>query len=1599
MDAHLSQFLDNDWQLLQVLGDLNSSGFNQASDSASVNPNELRFQDNQTSSFDSNFVKSQSSWKQNREQLVQNYGGNMPNGYNNIATYGNSERYQTVTHQPAIQLQSNCDSTASINKQQVRNGYEYNNIRRTENVQQQIAQQPKAPNKYQNIHSYDNIRTYGQPKQTQQYTQAQYQRPRSDHFLNEQYASRLESATQALNPSRNLDHASISNQLPNFNSFRQNQQRSVRSVSTENYDRQKSELPQMSDMSKIQQIQKWLQSSNPDDSLSHMHEADPVYATVNNTQAHYQVQNVRQSEVPRQGKPQQPKVSVDAVINQFKLERTRAVTNYQPPTYKVVSQSSVEKPVYSNAVTSHSLSQFNQDQRITYDNVVKLSQAQNATQERNQYQPNFASQPNSLNQTIANSKNDQRKTYDNLILHNKLSQDQGKPNEINAAPNSLNFEKKLYNKMEAEMFASPSSAPKVSNRLPTSVKDEGIQNNIQSHFGLKNAVVYGQDTFKVPESSKQTSAYLSSMPQGKNLSSSPQMSSPLASLQQQSDSLIAYPGSRANLAYHRQIPTQINKESFMEPKTEPVQQPPAPQLANQSRISSTFQDSSYFRQYQKEPESHTYFSDGTRFSEKEHHKCSEISVNEDVEPQSEIRSLDLSKEFTSYSDGSSLIKKLKKPKLMITEPPMQFAEQLDLSFAEDGNSIPSEGSVPIYIKENPQVKQEPQIKTAPKNFVQLYPNMVLQNEVEGEFVEERVEKVGGSIRDSELPCVQKSAEISENQTPNGPKDFARDSAITPTLLNLSLQKGLESSKEEISPSISLTPEPCDPEKPWNLACVATQRKCYKRPVIKNSERPLSPSDSYRFVTNENGRIPPFPCKKRCCVPLSNDSFENHKKMYSYTIMGHLKHQVVKAHSQNSTVPMKIVLSIKPPEPELKTPVPAHSNSVGKASVKIKEVRKTLGGPVARGRPRKPENLNKSPNKRRRGRKSFNVSEMAMPSTPVAQAALGLLSLTPRIIGSPQPEFEFKVQTPKPAPYKFKTKAELKQVQSDIGISSCFETAQPPSISAIPCIPCNLSTVSKDDSLPELLVKKKPKKIKKKVPELLVASESELYGNEFPIEIVVNKKYVSPPSPPPAPSETPIPLQNEILPSYSESPVESETPQVTEKLDVWDDMFSHSLENFCSELCHTGIKRVKRIETKELDPPVCEPEDFTPKSPASVDEELPLTARIKTKKPPKRKTDEQMEEKEEKGDSFYPGWEGELLDFKKSMRIPSKLISVPKSIPGQGLKIKITNAYLRRDVKLKRLKKKFGSGPSGFDYLKKKKRKRINKDLKEEKRSLVTPVPVPFAAVSPPPLDVGAKLKDFGLNKSIGETLLHKVARVGYLEGVAYLLNKPETDPSVKDNAGYTPLHEACGKGHLEVAHFLLMCGADVSASAQGGIRPLHEAAEFGNLELVRLLISYGADPNLGTYNGVTPMQLTSNNAVKVLFTSHLEDINGRPKLPWDFNIASEGHCGYDVIQEAPPNIFMKYSFEMSDKPLPRTSYCTTVKERHAILSDISECTGNSLNSLRKKLEAKTVRKDEFHFKYAFDTVATVLNFESAGFVEYNEDIVEMLNIETMAIEE
>lgn len=85
-------------------------------------------------------------------------------------------------------------------------------------------------------------------------------------------------------------------------------------------------------------------------------------------------------------------------------------------------------------------------------------------------------------------------------------------------------------------------------------------------------------------------------------------------------------------------------------------------------------------------------------------------------------------------------------------------------------------------------------------------------------------------------------------------------------------------------------------------------------------------------------------------------------------------------------------------------------------------------------------------------------------------------------------------------------------------------------------------------------------------------------------------------------------------------------------------------------------------------------------------------------------------------------------------------------------------------------------------------------------------------------DVAAEVRGWVLNKGHGETALHRAARLGYPDVAAYCLEHEICPPNCKDNAGYTPLHETCIKGNLEVAKVLLIYGADPSPSAPGGIR-------------------------------------------------------------------------------------------------------------------------------------------------------------------------------------
>lgn len=232
------------------------------------------------------------------------------------------------------------------------------------------------------------------------------------------------------------------------------------------------------------------------------------------------------------------------------------------------------------------------------------------------------------------------------------------------------------------------------------------------------------------------------------------------------------------------------------------------------------------------------------------------------------------------------------------------------------------------------------------------------------------------------------------------------------------------------------------------------------------------------------------------------------------------------------------------------------------------------------------------------------------------------------------------------------------------------------------------------------------------------------------------------------------------------------------------------------------------------------------------------------------------------------------------------------------------------------------GSSGFDYIRKKKRpaptqtqnhtqnqsqsqvsSQITQHILEHNQSAAderledTDSTIAGSSHLPPKvkteMDVCREIQKWVLNKGVGQSTMHKAARQGLIDVVVYCLDRMNMNPDQKDNAGYTPLHEACTQGWLEIARILLQYGANHSEAAQSGIRPLHGAIENDHEEVVRLLLSYGADPLLATYSGwcwlfnfafrrdcnnctllflgQTPLMLASSKLMRGILRAHLSD--------------------------------------------------------------------------------------------------------------------------------
>jgi ankyrin repeat protein len=128
----------------------------------------------------------------------------------------------------------------------------------------------------------------------------------------------------------------------------------------------------------------------------------------------------------------------------------------------------------------------------------------------------------------------------------------------------------------------------------------------------------------------------------------------------------------------------------------------------------------------------------------------------------------------------------------------------------------------------------------------------------------------------------------------------------------------------------------------------------------------------------------------------------------------------------------------------------------------------------------------------------------------------------------------------------------------------------------------------------------------------------------------------------------------------------------------------------------------------------------------------------------------------------------------------------------------------------------------------------------------------------------------------GFSPLGLAAFFGHCEIVALLLARGSSPTAASRNAmRVTPLHSAAA--HRETSSSLSMCrellshGANPNVRQQGGWTPMHQAAAHGRLELTTLLLGHGARAQTRSDDGRTPVDMAlagGHAAVAELLRSH-----------------------------------------------------------------------------------------------------------------------------------
>eukprot|EP00002_Diphylleia_rotans_P030573 TRINITY_DN6294_c0_g1_i5.p1 TRINITY_DN6294_c0_g1~~TRINITY_DN6294_c0_g1_i5.p1 ORF type:complete len:554 (-),score=79.72 TRINITY_DN6294_c0_g1_i5:682-2343(-) len=140
------------------------------------------------------------------------------------------------------------------------------------------------------------------------------------------------------------------------------------------------------------------------------------------------------------------------------------------------------------------------------------------------------------------------------------------------------------------------------------------------------------------------------------------------------------------------------------------------------------------------------------------------------------------------------------------------------------------------------------------------------------------------------------------------------------------------------------------------------------------------------------------------------------------------------------------------------------------------------------------------------------------------------------------------------------------------------------------------------------------------------------------------------------------------------------------------------------------------------------------------------------------------------------------------------------------------------------------------------------------------------------------------SKGTAQTTTGNSSHVRFAADPTQIKSEIPEDPSLRDDAGSTPLHWATIHGQVDKVIQLLRKGANVHVKNNAGYTPLHCAAEFGNVRLVTILVEHGADPKAVTGSGHTALHCAArwghNNVMQLLIEDYKADVNAQDQNGW-----------------------------------------------------------------------------------------------------------------------